>query len=325
MIFFIVVLRAIAACLITNSHYEGVYPTDIIANGGLIGDVLFFAISGYCLFRTKKNFLSWYGKRFSRVYLPVLIITVVYFIVGAYSISDEQNFIYWFLWPTAYHFVGSILLLYIPFYFIARYEILRKNIGLIMGGGALLCLIIYVFVYDKSYYHIDTVREPMIWFLFFESMLLGAYFRQNDERYRNKFRWWQILAVVGLGIIYFVTKMIFVKGKFVSFQIVNQVSLFALLYFVFTLFSGIDKSLEKLPKVIKTICEFLSKITLEIYVVQSVLISALKPYFDFPLNWLVITTSIILSAWVLYMARSGIEKIVQSSINKIKTRKEKTN
>ena len=41
MIFFITVLRALAACLITNAHYTGVYPTDIIANGGLVGDVLF--------------------------------------------------------------------------------------------------------------------------------------------------------------------------------------------------------------------------------------------------------------------------------------------
>lgn len=34
MIFFITVLRALAACFITNAHYEGIYPTNIIANGG---------------------------------------------------------------------------------------------------------------------------------------------------------------------------------------------------------------------------------------------------------------------------------------------------
>ncbi len=46
MIFFITFLRALATCLITNSQYTGVYPTDIIANGGLLGDILFFAVSG---------------------------------------------------------------------------------------------------------------------------------------------------------------------------------------------------------------------------------------------------------------------------------------
>ena len=41
MIFFITLLRCVAACLITNAHYTGIYPSDIIANGGLLGDVLF--------------------------------------------------------------------------------------------------------------------------------------------------------------------------------------------------------------------------------------------------------------------------------------------
>ena len=68
MIIFITVLRALAACFITNAHYEGVYPTDLIANGGLIGDVLFFAVSGYCLYNIKLPFLKWYGKRIYRIY-----------------------------------------------------------------------------------------------------------------------------------------------------------------------------------------------------------------------------------------------------------------
>ena len=44
MVYFITFLRAMAACLITNAHYTGVYPTDLIANGGLIGDIIFFAV-----------------------------------------------------------------------------------------------------------------------------------------------------------------------------------------------------------------------------------------------------------------------------------------
>ena len=42
MFHFIVLIRALAAMIITNAHYTGVYPTDLIANGGLLGDVLFF-------------------------------------------------------------------------------------------------------------------------------------------------------------------------------------------------------------------------------------------------------------------------------------------
>lgn len=46
MIFFITVLRALAACLITNVHYTGIYPIEIVANDGLIGDVLFLQFQG---------------------------------------------------------------------------------------------------------------------------------------------------------------------------------------------------------------------------------------------------------------------------------------
>jgi peptidoglycan/LPS O-acetylase OafA/YrhL len=90
-IFFITFLRALAACFITNAHYTGIYPTDLIANGGLIGDVLFFAVSGYCLFNVKyelsvKGFAGWYGKRIWRVYPPVLIMTAIFMIAGAYTL-----------------------------------------------------------------------------------------------------------------------------------------------------------------------------------------------------------------------------------------------
>ena len=109
-------LRALAACLITNVHYVGIYPTDSIANGGLIGDVLFFTVSGYCLYNVKLPFHRWYGKRLYRIYPPVLIITLVYLLLGTYSLADH-NAVWWFVYPTYYHFVASIIVLYIPFFF----------------------------------------------------------------------------------------------------------------------------------------------------------------------------------------------------------------
>ena len=45
MVFFVDLLRALATALITNSHYGSVYPISILANGGLLGNIIFFAIS----------------------------------------------------------------------------------------------------------------------------------------------------------------------------------------------------------------------------------------------------------------------------------------
>lgn len=55
---FIIVLRALSALIITNSHYNNIYPLEIIANGGLLGDVLFFAISGFAFPSPDKNSFS---------------------------------------------------------------------------------------------------------------------------------------------------------------------------------------------------------------------------------------------------------------------------
>lgn len=55
MIFYVTVLRALAACLITNAHYTGIYPVEIIANGGLLGDgsSLQFRASAYVIPRRR--------------------------------------------------------------------------------------------------------------------------------------------------------------------------------------------------------------------------------------------------------------------------------
>ncbi len=320
MTFFITFLRAVATCLITNSHYTGVYPTDLIANGGLIGDVIFFAVSGYCLYSVKGNFLKWYGKRIWRCYLPVLIITGIFMLLGAYT-TQTHNAFWWFVYPTYYHFVASIVLLYIPYYIVMKIDFLKRKIPFIMLAIAIVYLAIYICAYDKSYYHIDNVRQPMIRFLFMESMLLGAYFRQNDERYKNRFSWWMPICLVISFVLYFASKLVFSsKESLAVLQIVNQILIFVLLYFVMRTFCAIDSKLESIPKWIKAVVAFLAAQTLEIYVVQYVIIDKLKGVLPFPLNWLLLTFTIILSAFVLHVVCNLITRFFEWAITTVAKR-----
>ena len=321
MIFFITCLRALAACLITNAHYTGIYPTDIIANGGLIGDVLFFAVSGYCLYNVKLPFLKWYGKRLWRVFLPVWIGTGVLILTGGY-VLDDMPLYQWFVYPTAYHFVASIIILYVPFYFIAKSEWLKIRIPLVMGVIASVMLVVYIVWYDKSYYHIDAVREWFIRFLFMESMLLGAYFKQNDKKFRNIFSLkYPIACIISFGM-YFVSKIFFSKNpSFGNFQIINQALIFVLLYFVFRTFAGLDSRIEKFPGWVKVVICFIADMTLEIYIVQYVLIDRLRPVGHFPLNWIAITAAIIISAFVLHMVCKYIYKFFDVVLQKVSRHK----
>ncbi len=316
MVFFITVLRALAATLITNSHYTGVYPTDIIANGGLLGDILFFAVSGYCLFNIKLPFHKWYLKRISRVYIPVWIVTIVFAImkITEYHLY-RSNIFDIFVYPTNFHFIASIVLLYIAFYIISKIQLLRNNIPWVMLFVAGLALIVYIFAIDKTQYIVDTVHLPFIRFLFMESMLLGAFFKQKEKQYKNVFKIRYLLMFVALFVIYFSSKIVFsqygTKYAFLNqVQILNQVIILGLLYFMFRMFIGIDEKLESFPKIIKKIITFIADRTLEIYLVQIVIIEYLASKFSFPVNWVVLTCAIIFAAFVLHMVCGWIYKLI---------------
>lgn len=317
MIFFITCLRMLATCLITNSHYTGIYPTELLANGGLLGDVLFFAVSGYCLYNVKGSFAGWYGKRIWRVYPPVLIITAIYMLLGLYTLN-EYGLSWWYIYPTYYHFVASIIVLYIPFYFAMKIEVLKTHLPQLMLGIAVVSLIVYFLIYDKTYYHIDTVREPMIRFLFMECMLLGAWFRKNDSQLRNRIKVIYPIMTMIAFVVYFASKLLFSKVEVLSYwQIINWIALFLLLYFIFRTFCGLDSTLENLPKTLKKIVSFVSNLTLEIYVVQYVLIEVLRPIGHFPVNWGVLTGAIILSAWMLHKVCEGFYYVCNTAYAKI--------
>lgn len=304
MITFITLLRAIAACLITNSHYAGIYPTDWIANGGLLGDIIFFAVSGYCLYNVKGKFLSWYAKRAIRIYIPVVLTTVAFLLLDVFLFA-EKPWYEWFIYPTGFHFVASIILLYIPFYFMMKIEKLRQKIPLIMLFVFVIWLLLYIFVYDKSHYHIDDVREPFIRFLYMEAMLLGAWFKQNDGKYRNvKSKQWLLVLLTGLFfVLYFGSKVLFSKMTSISpLQFVNQIIIFVLLCCIMRLFSSLDQNFEKAPTFLKRIVSFVADMTLEIYLVQNLLIGKVKELkLIFPINWLLLTASIIIAALVLHL------------------------
>lgn len=195
-----------------------------------------------------------------------------------------------------YHSLYSII-------FVSKYiDMNAKNYSRIAGGLFALQILIYLCVYDYSYYHIDTVREPMIEFIFFQSMLLGLHFRWKTEHAYNisKLSIWKIVWAILLLGIYFVLKMLFVKLSFIApFQLVNQIVLWFVLYVLFDIFMHTEYLLRKIKSSFIWKCiSFLSERTLEIYLVQYVIIDKCK-FGPFPFNWLILTVSIIISAIIL--------------------------
>lgn len=111
-------------------------------------------------------------------------------------------------------------------------------------------------------------------------------------------------------------------GVILYLQILNQYVLLALLWFIVRCFCGIDGKLERLPAWIKKIFELLSKITLEIYVVQIGIITPLAKLLPFPLNWILLTSVILIGALILHFVSdklvSGITLLFKKIKNKAK-------
>ena len=317
---FIVYLRAICAMVITNAHYENIYPVSIIANGGLLGDVLFFSISGYCLYNIKTDFIRWYGKRILRIYPAVWIITAIYLLLGFYHAGSAAAVGQLMIYPTYYHFVASIMVLYIIYYVLIaiskKYENRTRLLGIYMLAAAVMYIVIYIFAYDRSYYHIDSVYEPMIRFLFFESMLLGAWFREKEKKFTEKGHWYDWAAAVVCFIVYFASKLIFSHVEAaVQYQIINQVVLFILLFLLFKAFAGMEQYYQKLPKLFQLLARNISAITLEIYLVQYALIPRLN-IGGFPLNFIIVTGGIWISAMTLHYVADILTKAAVKAVNR---------
>ena len=304
---FAVLLRAVACFLITNSHMEQVYPHKALANGGLLGDVLFFALSGFLLYSVQQApFFKWYYKRLRRVYLSTWVAVLLFLCHGIYGNVSLKRLFQLFIWPTQYHFVSSILVLYIVFYFFVRFVNLGKlkNRRILLAGVCLTVVFLAVFytLFDYSHYHIDSVYSPMIWPLYLSAMMIGMFFRVNLEQFISRVTIWSWLGIFLSGAAYTATKLGFSRGALPeSIQWANQVTLLLTLFFVFWSFTGLESLIMRIPSSVFAPFRFVSERAFEIYLVQIPLI----PIFNtgkntFPKNLFIVLGVIFLSACIVH-------------------------
>ena len=322
MFYFIHYLRAIATVLITNSHYSNIWPNANLAAGGLLGNILFFAASGFCLFRVKEGFGKWYVKRIAKIYPVMVGFTLVTVLLGRYPLRNLQDAVKLFLFPTNYIFLVWLMLCYVVFYVVAwlsqKYENATEySLVLVL----IAWLVTYFAFVDKSAYHIDNVDEPFILFLYFSSMLIGALFRKHMDKIR-KVRWYGVVGLLAGLLVYFGSKIAFSKIQAIVFwQILNQLSVLVVLGFVFAVFIGLEPVFKRFPMWLNKTVKFVATITLHIYLVQFVVIYTFEGLM-FPLNFVVTTALILAAASALYFAEAFTRKGILCLTKKIVRKKE---
>lgn len=269
---FIAVMRVVATILITNTHFGRIWPIPQLAVGGLIGDLLFFVVSGFCLLNSAENgFLKYAQKRIARIYPTIILVTLVVYLAGGVPISGwlgRDGVLGRFFYPTSFHFVESIILLYICLYPCIRFDFLKKRLPAVMAVVAVIFLIAYIFS-DKTV-KLDLAAHYLTKILFFEVMLYGAYTRQNVNKIKRPVLNW----VLFLGSIaaYFVSKIFISEKSFCDLQILIFCAIFCVGVTSIRAFASVDNLFVKLPAWAAKAIKFVADLTLEIYVAQPVLI-----------------------------------------------------
>lgn len=309
---FINYLKLMATLLITNSHFGDIWPVSAMASGGLLGNIIFFAVSGYLLFDIKENFPKWFGKRFMRVYPAMAVFTLFAVAVGQYSMNSLEKVFALFVYPTNYVFLVWLIVCYCIYYIIMFSE--KKN-GKTLENVMCVLLVVWLFVYivfyDKSVYRVDNVSEPFILFLYLESMLLGAFFRKHNAQFR-KFSFVKLAAAVLCFGVYLASKILVSKMPvLLNYQIVNQIVILITLYFTFALFMSLEQALKRVPSKLGDCVRYISNITLQIYIVQFVIIEHFEELV-FPMNLAVVSILIVAAASVLYLGEYFVRKSIKN-------------
>ncbi len=330
-----IILQCLAALLIANSHLEGLYPRSWMAADGLIGNSLFFFLSGYGLVKSEqkhhRSFLNYYMRRVLRIY-PALWLVVIVFELGAgqtWKSWGPADYMGYFIYPTAYGFIQQIMIFYVPFFFLARLQ--RPKIF------AWLCLALvipYLICYVVTLPHGGIVYLKLgttsvwLWYMFYFQMMLVGGCCAFDPPWRlvrqELLAVWLLIAAfimyVGLKFAMVVTGAI-VPGTSVplgNFYVILIVLTMVIVLLIFQVFTCGAVRLRLTS--IALLCWFVTLaggLTLEIYCCHEfIAYNAIMKHILFPLNiivWLAVTLAV---SWVISRMAGHIHRILEKFLTK---------
>ncbi len=308
---FIIVMKALACVLITNSHLDEVYPIAAIATGGALGNSLFFLASGFIMVNIREPFKVWITKRFVRIYVPLLIIeTITIFI--SYDSLEPQILFNEFVLPTSYWFLPAYIV-FCLFYYMIFSSGLKFKFNLLAPSLIFIYAIIYLTLLDTSVWTVESGYFK--WLPYFTIMIAGGYIRNNIAIF-NRIKLSTILVIFSTFSIFFVLiKFVMMKYAFLMhFQFTVQLTTFIWAFSIMMILYRMEAIFTHISnKFIMKLCFYLSSRTLEIYLVQRIVIMNFKDHV-FPVNFLIITILIICFAEILSYVSNKVQKLIISKI-----------
>lgn len=279
-------LKVIAAVCITNSHCGELYPTPLLAIGGGFGNAIFFAVSGYLNTEVNHTFSKWYIKKIKRLFPAVISVVIIGMIANDEVKSWIRtgnailvvNFFIQKLW-----FISAIVIYYAIYYFVVKYKVEKHAL--------IIWVLVYFFVYftvvDLSRFSVELAFfSPFKVYYYFGIMIIGAFIRKSDVIISNyyaeneKARKYAIFAALAASVAWAVYHYMMIVFKNIFFW-QFLVHLFIFIFAIGMLLSFFEKDF-----VFLRLIRYISNSTLEIYVIQPIIISQIVKRMDmlFPVN-----------------------------------------
>ncbi len=180
---FAVWYSAVAALLVFNSHLERLYPRTWLAGDGLLGNSMFFFLSGWGIAKSwrqaSRPFLDYARRRFVRIY-PTLIFTVLLleWLPGrAWHEWTFATYVGQLLYPTNFTYVRVIIPGYVLLYLWLRLHLVRWSLAAI-GGMAIWYVLLYATWGDwrtQAGLTLGSVPNEFHLLYYYSVIALGAY------------------------------------------------------------------------------------------------------------------------------------------------------
>ncbi|HTA24095.1 MAG TPA: acyltransferase [Terriglobales bacterium] len=313
-------LRVVAILLVINSHMDTLYPAKfaVLATGGMMGNALFFMLSGWGLLLSMRekprSFGEWYGRRITRIYPPVWVTVILLtFPLGIYggsitldnSLDEMRKFFYPPFW-----FLEALMIYYVLIFFVIRDFSYKRLVGVSLAVGMVYTLY-YAFLLDLTKFSIEGTPFRVIFY--FLVMLWGLYLGAESDKLRFRGTWDVVLLLVSISCIYG-HKYLMQRGLLLSWQWVEHLASFPMLFFFARVArsSFVSQTIMGSRHLGKALT-FVSGMTLEIFMVNNsidILDAKLGP---FPFNVVaLLSINVAIALLILYCAKP-IRKFLENN------------
>lgn len=288
----VIVMKFFATLLITWSHMAVMFPDQwkFLITGGAIGDGLFFFCSGFTLFLGRNDdFIDWYKRRINRIYPTIIMWALLSSVVWNWDWKVTE-----IITTPKYWFVPCIMVYYVFIYLIRQFLIkhLKATFAVVFIGVSVSSL--FILDMERSMMYAQLSFMIVYYFLF---MLLGSIVAVQNIEQSNALS--SGLKCLGCLVLYYICMALYlVDSWWCQFQMVSIIPLLFSIYYAYLWCNSDFFARLMKNRIIGCTIFALSSITLEVYLVQNVLLSG--EYNNiWPLNVLVVYLLIFALAYTL--------------------------